>query len=97
MLPVTSSQSILLVEDSPEDYEVTLRALRKAGLQNPIYHCIDGDEALDFVYQREAYDDPALAPRPGLILLDRSSPLIPVNSLGCGRGTAAGTCFWLGL
>jgi hypothetical protein len=27
----------------------------------------------------------------------RSSPLIPVNSLGCGRGTAAGTCFWLGL
>ena len=28
--------SILLVEDSPEDREATLRALRKAGIANPI-------------------------------------------------------------
>jgi CheY-like chemotaxis protein len=74
MLPVTSRQPILLVEDSPEDYEATLRALRRSGLQNPIYHCRDGDEALDFLYQREAHHDPALAPRPGIILLDLNLP-----------------------
>lgn len=74
MLPATSGQPILLVEDSPEDYEATLRALRRSGLQNPIYHCVDGDETLDFVFQRNAYHDPALAPRPSIILLDLNLP-----------------------
>lgn len=74
MLPVTSGQPILLVEDSPEDYEATLRALRRAGVKNPIYHCADGDEALDFLYQRDTYHSPVLAPRPGIILLDLNLP-----------------------
>jgi CheY-like chemotaxis protein len=66
--------SILLVEDSPEDFEATLRALRQAGLANPIYRCQDGDDALDYLHQRGKYADAATAPRPGLILLDLNLP-----------------------
>ena len=67
-------QPILLVEDSPEDYEATMRALRKSRLRNPIYWCKNGDLALDFLYQRGQYADPVQAPRPGIILLDLNMP-----------------------
>ena len=40
---------ILLVEDSPEDFETTRRAFRRAGLRNPMLHCETGDDALDFL------------------------------------------------
>ncbi len=69
-----NSQSILLVEDSPEDYDATRRGLKRAGLINPLYRVSDGDEALDFLYHREKYSDPESAPRPGLILLDLNMP-----------------------
>ncbi len=65
---------ILLVEDSPEDYETTTRALKQSGLANRIIHCADGDEALDYLYQRGAYADPARAPRPTVVLLDLNLP-----------------------
>jgi CheY-like chemotaxis protein len=65
---------ILLVEDSPEDFQATLRALSQAGLANPIFHCEDGDDALDYLNQRGKYAAAAKAPRPGLILLDLNLP-----------------------
>lgn len=67
-------QPLLLVEDSPEDYEATVRALRKAGLANPIFRCEDGDEALDFLFHRGRFSAPLTSPRPGLILLDLNLP-----------------------
>lgn len=67
-------QPILLVEDSPEDFEATVRALRRAGLANPILRCEDGDQALDYLHRRGAYADPARSPRPGIILLDLNLP-----------------------
>ncbi|HEX2223089.1 MAG TPA: response regulator [Thermoanaerobaculia bacterium] len=70
----TPNQPILLVEDSPEDFEATRRALNKSGLKNPIYRCADGDEALDFLYRRGEYADVGKAPRPGIILLDLNLP-----------------------
>ena len=66
--------AILLVEDSPEDREATIRALRKSGLANPIYCCGTGDEALDYVFQRDEYSDATLAPRPSIVLLDLNLP-----------------------
>jgi CheY-like chemotaxis protein len=69
-----NTQPILLVEDTPEDAEATLRAFKKAGMANPIHHCRDGDEALDFLRNRGKYEDPAKAPRPGMILLDLNMP-----------------------
>ncbi|HYO16682.1 MAG TPA: response regulator [Thermoanaerobaculia bacterium] len=73
-MPNTPSQPILLVEDSPEDYETTERAFRRSGLRNPIVRCADGDEALDYLYRRGQYADPARSPRPGVILLDLNLP-----------------------
>lgn len=67
-----STQPLLLVEDSPEDYETTVRALRSSGVANDIFHCVDGEDALEFLFRRGA--DADAAPRPGLILLDLNLP-----------------------
>ena len=71
---MTDAPPLLLVEDSPEDYETTLRAFRRTGLGNPIFRCDDGEDALDYLYRRGKYVEPARAPRPGLILLDLNLP-----------------------
>jgi CheY-like chemotaxis protein len=73
-VPDLLSQPILLVEDSPEDYETTERAFRRSGLKNPIFRCADGEEALDFLYRRGKYADPQTSPRPGVVLLDLNLP-----------------------
>jgi two-component system response regulator len=65
------NQPILLVEDSPEDFETTERAFRRSGLKNPIIRCVDGDEALELLFRRGRFAD---APRPGVILLDLNLP-----------------------
>jgi two-component system response regulator len=64
---------ILIVEDSPEDFETTLRAFPRAGLRNPLLHCLNGDDAVDFLHHRGRYTA-ATAPRPGIILLDLNLP-----------------------
>jgi CheY-like chemotaxis protein len=74
MHPSAQGQPILVVEDSPEDFETTLRAFRRAGLRNPMVHCATGDDALDFLHRRGRYLPPAQAPRPGIILLDLNLP-----------------------
>ena len=67
-------QTILLVEDSPEDFETTARAFKKAGVSNNFVHCEDGDDALDYLFRRGNYTDPKVSPRPGVILLDLNLP-----------------------
>ena len=70
----TPKQPILLVEDSPEDFEATVRAFKRSGLKNPIIRCEDGEHALDFLHRRGRYADPARSPRPGVVLLDLNLP-----------------------
>jgi two-component system, response regulator len=70
----TPNQPILLVEDSPEDFEATVRAFKKSGLKNPIVRCEDGDSALDYLFRRGPWEDPESSPRPGVILLDLNLP-----------------------
>lgn len=70
----TPNQPILLIEDSPEDFEATVRAFKKSGLKNPIIRCEDGDGALDYLYRRGHWTDPEKSPRPGVILLDLNLP-----------------------
>ncbi|MEZ5931519.1 MAG: response regulator [Alphaproteobacteria bacterium] len=72
---VTASQTILIVDDSDDDYDATVRALSKGtNLRNPIHRCENGQEALDYLHRRGAYAQPDTAPRPGLILLDLNMP-----------------------
>ena len=70
---VPETQPILLVEDSPEDFETTQRAVRRSGLKNPIIRCADGDEALDYLFRRGHFARDR-SPRPRLILLDLNLP-----------------------
>lgn len=66
------SLAILMVEDNPMDVELTLRALRKHRVSNPIGVARDGEEALDYVYRRGRFA--VHAPIPSLILLDIRLP-----------------------
>lgn len=66
-------RTILLVEDSAADAEMTVDALREAKLANPIVHLEDGVEALDCLFQRGAWADrPAVIP--AVVLLDIKMP-----------------------
>lgn len=67
-------QPILIVEDSPEDFEAVRRAFNKARVTNPLLHCEDGDDALDLLFDRGAYANDPNRARPGLILLDLNLP-----------------------
>jgi CheY-like chemotaxis protein len=65
---------ILVVEDSDEDYEATLRAFHKAEVNRPVRRCVDGEEALDYLLCRGRYAESGKAPRPALVLLDLNLP-----------------------
>lgn len=65
---------LLIVEDSNEDFEAFQRFLRQSSLDIPVYRCLNGDQALAFLYHTDRYTDPESAPRPGLILLDLNLP-----------------------
>jgi two-component system response regulator len=67
---------ILLVEDSPADAEMTLRALRRNNLTNHVQWLKDGAEALEFMFRRGAYAgrDPISVPK--LVLLDIKMPKV---------------------
>ena len=66
--------NILLVEDEEAHAELTSRAIRKAGNANRIDVLADGEEALDYVFNRAKYADKTKYPLPGLIMLDIKLP-----------------------
>lgn len=68
--------TILLVEDSPDDVELAMRALRKQHLLNDVIRVEDGAEALDFVYGRGKFAGRDVREQPKLILLDLKLPKI---------------------
>ena len=61
---------ILLVEDDPEDAALTLRALKQRNVGDRVFHVIDGDEALDFIFATGLYGEWEPADPPKLVLLD---------------------------
>ena len=62
---------VLLVEDSPDDADLTMDALRNGRVRNRITHVEDGMAAMAFLRREGKYAD---APRPDLILLDLNLP-----------------------
>jgi two-component system, response regulator len=67
---------ILLVEDSQDDLDMTLRALRKANMANHIEVARDGAEALDFIFCEGAHAARKMENMPKLIMLDLKLPKI---------------------
>lgn len=65
---------ILLIEDNPDDAKLTLRALKKNQVVNPIAVARDGIEALDFLFARGEFAERAAAPLPALVILDLKLP-----------------------
>jgi two-component system response regulator len=67
---------ILIVEDTPQDLELTLRALRKANLSNRIQVARDGAEAIEFIFGEGAHAGRNIDNGPKVILLDLKLPKI---------------------
>jgi two-component system response regulator len=65
---------ILLVEDNLDDYEATLRSLKKSDITNPVHWCKGGQEALDYLNRAGRYTDDGAIRLPNLILLDLNMP-----------------------
>ncbi len=65
---------IVMADDDPDDTEMAREALASARLANELHVVGDGEELLDYLNRRGAYEDPASSPRPGLILLDLNMP-----------------------
>jgi CheY-like chemotaxis protein len=66
---------ILLVEDDPNDIELTLSALTESRLANEVVVARDGEEALDYLYRRGIYVSRAEA-NPAVMLLDLKLPKV---------------------
>jgi two-component system, response regulator len=67
---------ILLVEDNPEDAEMTMRALRKRNLANHLHWVKDGEEALEYLFCTGRYAGRDLRHPPRLVLLDIKMPKV---------------------
>jgi two-component system response regulator len=65
---------ILLVEDNPDDEELTLLALKQSNILNEVIVARDGVEALDYLFATGQYADRAPSRLPQLILLDLKLP-----------------------
>ena len=68
------SITILMADDDPDDRMLAREALEENRLANDLRFVEDGEELMDYLYQRGQYEEPAAAPRPGLVLLDLNMP-----------------------
>jgi len=67
---------ILLVEDDPNDVELTLRAFRARNLANQVFVARDGAEALDFFFSDKAHPLRDIGVTPRVVLLDLKLPKV---------------------
>ncbi|HYL24300.1 MAG TPA: response regulator [Burkholderiales bacterium] len=67
---------IVLVEDSAEDAEMTLRALRKNHLANRVHWVKDGEQALQYLFPSRRHAERAPAQAPKLVMLDLKMPKV---------------------
>ncbi len=67
---------LLIVEDDPNDLELTLIALRKNNLANKVHVARDGAEALDFLFCRGPYEGRSFEEAPKVVFLDLKLPKV---------------------
>ncbi len=71
-----SEKTILLVEDNPDDIDLTLRALKKNNIANRVVVVHDGAEALDYLFATGAHAGRDTRVMPAVILLDLKLPKV---------------------
>jgi len=76
MVPGASRNTILLVEDSPDDEALTLRAMTKNNIINEVVIARDGVEALDYLFAEGKYEGRDATQIPALVLLDIQLPKV---------------------
>jgi len=67
---------ILLIEDNPNDAELSLYALKKYKVANSIFHARDGAEALDYIFCTGPFSNRQIEDVPRVILLDLKLPKV---------------------
>ena len=67
---------VMLIEDNPDHAELVIRTLEEHKIANRVRHFLDGQSALDYLFHRGEYSDPASSPRPHVILLDLRLPRV---------------------
>ncbi len=72
---MTDVRTILMAEDSPNDVELSLAALRENHLMNEVVVTRDGAETLDYLYRRSAFQS-RTGGNPALLLLDLKMPKV---------------------
>ncbi|MBL9188444.1 MAG: response regulator [Opitutaceae bacterium] len=72
----SNAVEVLLVEDNPDDLELTMRALRKANLANRIHVARDGAEAMEFIFCEGAHANRRITDRLKVVLLDLKLPKV---------------------
>jgi len=75
-MPDEQPIAILLIEDEPAHAEIVRRNFETIGIANMLQHVSNGEAALDYLYRKNAFSDPASSPRPGLVLLDLRLPKV---------------------
>jgi two-component system response regulator len=73
---MTRSRIILLVEDNPDDAQLTLRAFKRSNVANEIVVVRDGAEALEYLFETGAHAGRGSAGAPEVVLLDLKLPKI---------------------
>lgn len=73
---MSNDRVILLVEDNEKDEELTLRALKRTNVTNPVVVARDGVEALDYLFSRGAYANRDPGAIPQVVLLDLKLPKV---------------------
>lgn len=67
---------VMLVEDNADHAELVIRTLEEHRIANRVRHFLDGQSALDYLFHRGEYADPAMNVRPHVILLDLRLPRV---------------------
>jgi CheY-like chemotaxis protein len=67
---------VMLVEDNIDHAELVIRTLEEHRIANRVRHFLDGQSALDYLFQRGEYSNPAENVRPHVILLDLRLPRV---------------------
>ncbi len=71
---MTPQKTVLIADDDYDNFLLTMDAMKQAGLDCELYWVRDGEELLDYLRRRGAYQSAQAAPRPNVILLDLNMP-----------------------